>query len=336
MEAEPSRKRRRGAAPGSEPLLLRPERFGGGSTTHTGAPPPGRPLPPSLPAFALLRGRLPPELTAYLAADPCVRALVESSRSDCNPDAVYRGHKARSFHAVGPPGSGRRRHEDLTGFEHDGAHPPAGPRLFAFAAAFREANAKALTALEIALRRGGHLSEDGEDLLPDFEQRVFGSITVQHMVAAAEGAEERGKLVLEYHTDSGASALHLGVSLGGTRRLRLRRLTAPSEQPEVADEGEVAEEELVLRPGDVYLSSPAAFAHTVLRGDGGGEEGRGDEAVAVQLRVALPARAMAALDRPGARMDPELLGCVADALAAGAGGWRLPALGGVKRHVAAA
>ena len=37
-----------------------------GSTTHTGAPPPGRPLPPSLPAFALLRGRLPPELTAYL------------------------------------------------------------------------------------------------------------------------------------------------------------------------------------------------------------------------------------------------------------------------------
>ena len=56
---------------------------------------------------------------------------------------------------------------------------------------------------------------------------------------------------------------------------RLRRRERDEDGPE--ERGE----EVVLRPGEVFLSSPAGFAHTVLRGDGGERESDGDEAVAM-------------------------------------------------------
>ena len=74
---------------------------------------------------------------------------------------------------------------DLTGFDHDGLHPPAGPRLFAFAAAIRDVNRGILQALEERLRGMDLLTTTaattGKDdssgsvtvkLLPDFEDRV--------------------------------------------------------------------------------------------------------------------------------------------------------------------
>ena len=57
--------------------------------------------------------------------------------------------------------------------------------------------------------------------------QVFGSVTVQHFVRpGGANAEDRpDSIALDYHTDSGASVLHLGLSLSrGERRLRLRRI----------------------------------------------------------------------------------------------------------------
>ena len=317
-----------------EGLLLHPETFGAGDTAiHLGAQEPGRPLLPDQQRhpFALLRGGLSPQLLAFLAGDGSVQHLVAAGTEDCSPDAHYRGHKAVTYHAVGDDASCRI---DLTGFDHDGPHPPAGPRLFAFARAFRMANRRGLEALEARLRGAGFLlapavtrpersgqpaaGADGAQLLEDFQSRVFGSVTVQHFVPPTADVARPDGLALDYHTDSGASALHLGVSIAGERRLRLRR----------AARGAVVEEEIVLRAGDVYLSSPCAFAHAVHRGGAAEPPEASAHAVAIQFRIAVPAAALAVLDCPGKRMSGGLLRCIAEALGDATPGlrFRLPDL----------
>eukprot|EP00438_Fugacium_kawagutii_P030827 Skav224361 [mRNA] locus=scaffold5095:31849:32689:+ [translate_table: standard] len=49
--------------------------------------------------FTFLRGCLEPELVTYLLNDSCVRSLVRADVQELCPEA-YRGHKAKSFHAV--------------------------------------------------------------------------------------------------------------------------------------------------------------------------------------------------------------------------------------------
>lgn len=285
---------------------------------HFGGQLPGRPSPSAPRPFSLLRGRLCSELTEFLSGDPVVRLLVNTPRDECHPDARHRGHKAVTYHAVGSTdGQWPHTHVDLTGFDHDGLHPPAGPRLYAFAAAFRHLNRRVLQELETNLRDAGQLKAEASDdmqplqastHLPDFQERVFGSCTVQHFVAAHSTRPDG--LVLDYHVDSGASALHLAISLGGVRRLRLRRVSDASS----SDGGsQTVEEELLMRPGDVYLSSPSAFAHAVHRGDG--REGKPSpknsdakthtretdvrqetEALAIQFRIAVPGTSMSTFE----------------------------------------
>lgn len=91
-------------------------------------------------------------------------------------------HKAVTYHAVGgaPAGAPARcEPAELSGVEGDGLHPPAPPRLFGFAQAFRMANAAALDRLGEALAAAGHGLPAA---LPDWRARVFGSVTVQHLV----------------------------------------------------------------------------------------------------------------------------------------------------------
>ena len=289
---------------------LKPECFGAeGAAVHLGAQPPGRPAFDSPRPFSLLRGRLCSELTEFLAGDPVVRLLVDTPRDACHPDARHRGHKAVTYHAVGSShGEWSNTRVDLTGFDHDGLHTPTGPRLYAFAAALRDANRRALQALEASLRAisaaqaGDDAQEAGTQILPDFQERVFGSCTVQHFVAPLSHRPDG--LVLDYHVDSGASALHLAVSLGGVRRLRLRRL-ADASSP--TDGSAAVEEELLMQPGDVYLSSPSAFAHAVHRG--GVAHAADEDAVAIQFRIAVPASLMPRLEG-----KQELLRVIAGAL----------------------
>ncbi|CAE8741580.1 unnamed protein product, partial [Polarella glacialis] len=120
---------------------------------------------PQIP-FVFLRGELEPALTAHLLLDDSVLAVTEASVHDLNPDAIYRGHKARCFHAI----EGTRPGEEMVmaGFEHGGLHPHASSRLTAFAAAMRSTNARNLARLADAV-------------LLDPE-RLFGCVTVQHLV----------------------------------------------------------------------------------------------------------------------------------------------------------
>ena len=76
------------------------------------------------------------------------------------------------------------------------------------------------------------------------------------------------------------------------------------------------EEELLLSYGDVYISSPSAFAHAVHRGRGGAGDGD-EEAVAVQLRIAVPAAAMHGFEK-----STDLMRVVAESLSGGE--FRLP------------
>eukprot|EP01043_Picozoa_sp_COSAG02_P026633 COSAG02_NODE_1540_length_12016_cov_20.828480_3_plen_394_part_00 len=332
-----------------QPQVLNVECFGTaqGTAVHLGGALPGRPPFGSPRPFSLLRGRLTHELTDFLAADPVVRLLVDTPRDSCHPDARHRGHKAATYHAVGSSCHGRwsKTSVDLTGFDHDGLHPPTGPRLHAFAAAFRHANSHALQTLEANLQgmaaageAGPGAQHAGTQILPSFQERVFGSCTVQHFVAPLDHRPDG--LVLDYHIDSGASALHLAVSLGGVRRLRLRRL---SNAGGLSDEGITVEEELLMQRGDVYLSSPSAFAHAVHRGATTCEQRlvqsqmdltvpsaaeadtmRAADAIAIQFRIAVPAPLMSRFEGNTAllRVIAEAISChEAEGLA-----FRLPCL----------
>ena len=294
----------------SPPPLLRPADFGDSRVRQ--------PFLGSAP-FALLQGRLPRGLRGWLSADASVQGLLRQGLE--NPEAYHRGHKAATFHAVG----GREGEAvELTGVEHDGAHPPAGKRLLAFARAFREANREALSLLELRLREGGHLPAG---VLPDLSERFFGSITVQHLLPPGRDAEPRpAGLVLDWHRDSGASAVHMAVSLSGERVLRVRRHRQPP-SPLDADAAIIVDK-LELRGGDVYLSSPTAFEHAVHR------TSRLGEAVATQFRIAVPKEAMAALERPAVQQPDSggLAACVAECLLASR--LTLPSLEEVKAHLA--
>lgn len=83
---------------------------------------------------------------------------------------------------------------------------------------------------------------------------------------------------------------------------------------------EEREEETKLRPGDVYLSSPAFFRHAV-------RKALGAEAVAVQLRIALSVEHEKWLDgaREGAG-STELTAAAEVMEAFQRPGWRLPSL----------
>ena len=81
------------------------------------------------------------------------------------------------------------------------------------------------------------------------------------------------------HVDGGASIIHLSLSLFGTRKLLFW------------EKDDVEPHVLILREGDVYISSPAAYEHQVLHDDdsASGEEllefgGMGPVKLAIQLR----------------------------------------------------
>ena len=61
--------------------------------------------------------------------------------------------------------------------------------------------------------------------------------------------------VLDWHNDSGASSLHLAVTLAGHRTLKVHRVAGAG--------GAAVEEAVELAAGDCYLTSPSAFAHAV-------------------------------------------------------------------------
>ena len=79
------------------------------------------------------------------------------------------------------------------------------------------------------------------------KDRLFGCIADQIHWGAAAGSPEAGR-----HVDSVNSVLHLAITLRGTRALHFD-----------AAQEHMTSRAIVLPPGSVYLSSPAAFVHSV-------------------------------------------------------------------------
>ena len=138
---------------------------------------------------------------------------------------------------------------------------PAPRAWGAFARAFLRVNAAAVADLAGLIQR--HLSglspeaksnKNAEFLLstPPTEW-LFKYIMIQVM----RPGSRRDKR----HVDGGASLLHLGLSVCGTRTLEFWEVGR--EQPHRATQ----------RDGDVYISSPALFEHQVVHGDGHGDGG---------------------------------------------------------------
>lgn len=139
------------------------------------------------------------------------------------------------------------------------ASRPAPARLMAFREALVMANVGLLQGLEQVLKES--LQNRSAEELQQFgldggrslalTRAIFSFCTMQ--MRWGNLAEE---VVMQRHIDGGPSLLHLSFALHGCRSLH-------TEFVERAEGGKVSSVSVQLRPGDVYLSSPACCIHSV-------------------------------------------------------------------------
>ena len=124
----------------------------------------------------------------------------------------------------------------------------APTELRAFIEAMRRANAPRLVeALRGAAAEGNSDNKLVAKVLQLIEKgRVFADIAVQ--IHAGQAVETRD---VGWHTDGPNSIIHAALSIAGSRALHSRR---HADADPATPEESVAEE---MRPGDVYVSSPA-------------------------------------------------------------------------------
>jgi len=161
------------------------------------------------------------------------------------------------FHALHGEDGGDRHIASMNPRTGCNMQKPAAPReLRAFIEGMRRANTprlvKALSDVAKA-EPGNRLVVKVMRLIE--EGRVFADLAVQiHAGQAVERAD------IGWHTDGPNSILHAALSIAGARALHSRR---HADADPSTMEGEFVEP---MSPGDVYVSSPAAFAHGVSYG----------------------------------------------------------------------
>jgi len=134
----------------------------------------------------------------------------------------------------------------------------APPRVLAFTDAFRKKNESVFGEVLERIERLGQKSHDDDlvALCKHFgaalkEGRHLGIVEVQHRVGPAHNGNP--------HVDGLTSLLHLAVTLGGRRSLRAK--LAPRKD---GGKDQEFEHMVKLTAGDVYVSSPSTFNHTVI------------------------------------------------------------------------
>lgn len=136
---------------------------------------------------------------------------------------------------------------------------PAPRRLMAFRHALVTANAQNLR------RLGKALQAVLRDHCDERERRVFGhhggtSLLLSRSAFAFATLQLRwgatAEATMARHVDGGPSLLHLALSLAGQRTVSCEFISS-------AGDGRVETCDLVLGPGDAYLSSPACCHHSV-------------------------------------------------------------------------
>ncbi|CAK9110433.1 unnamed protein product [Durusdinium trenchii] len=154
-------------------------------------------------------------------------------------------------------------------------------RILAFLEAFRQVSGRAWSRILDGLQS---LSRSDEELELKEIVRIFcKSLREQsHFCGVEAQIWQGGQLVMDSHTDGATSLLHLSLTLGGHRTLRIghfkerhspyrpqdnrRRGRPPGDEVSVWNEAAYAQDELWDIPqstGSVYLTSPFCFEHGV-------------------------------------------------------------------------
>ena len=227
----------------------------------------------------MLRSRLDPGTLALLQNVPDLPRSQEDMKSKYGWDKASRAAKeytnADKIQVMCHAGQGR---ENLQRNGLD-ARAPAPKAWGAFARAFLRVNAAAVDALAALIQR--HLSGLPPKVLSNENAKILLSTPPKEwlfkfiMIQVMRPGMRRDKR----HADGGASLIHLGLSVCGTRAL------------EFWEKGRETPHRAVQRDGNVYISSPALFEHQVAHEDGhdGGDpllqfEDMGPCKVALQLR----------------------------------------------------
>jgi len=144
----------------------------------------------------------------------------------------------------------------------DGSGPVrrAPPRILAFAEAFRQKNAacwsriaQALVKLRAEVSRSDRAFEGLAQIFIDHIQRCGLLGVIEAQASPASGPHS-----MRPHQDGASSLLHLGLTLGGRRRLKSQFTKSA---PSCATSGGWVETNLTA--GSAYLSSPFLFEHAV-------------------------------------------------------------------------
>eukprot|EP00299_Pterocystis_sp_00344_P005857 c17598_g1_i1.p1 GENE.c17598_g1_i1~~c17598_g1_i1.p1 ORF type:complete len:297 (-),score=61.12 c17598_g1_i1:42-932(-) len=205
----------------------------------------------SRPPIAIQQQQLSPELLQYLQDCTPFQAAVDKlaafgfekhiDHPNC-PDHIYYeayfhglwAQRGKSFVSIHPR------------FGYDFPKPPAPDRLVAFVEALRRENEVFLTELSAKLPSDSFLKKcmDAGNVFADFSVQIhFGQeISAEHVA---------------WHCDAFNSALHLALSIHGTRALHLK--TSSTNQVKAPLEEEVVWQQA----GNTYLSCPFAFPHAV-------------------------------------------------------------------------
>ena len=229
--------------------------------------------------FAMLRSRLDPGALALLQNVPDLprsqEAMKRKYRWETASPKAKEYTNADKIQVMCHAGQGRKN------LRRDGldARAPAPQAWGAFARAFLRVNAAAVDALAELIQR--HLSGLPPEVLSNENAKILLSTPPKEwlfkfiMIQVMRPGMRRDKR----HADGGASLIHLGLSVCGTRAL------------EFWEKGRETPHRAVQRGGDVYISSPALFEHQVAHEDGhdGGDpllqfEDMGPCKVALQLR----------------------------------------------------
>lgn len=157
------------------------------------------------------------------------------------PDLPEHVYFEASFHTL------PAQHAVVSAHPRDGRDylKPAAPLpLRAFAEAVRRSNKSTLAAMAVAAPAGslvrGALERGG----------AFGDVAIQVHLGDAVAPEQ-----VSWHIDAPNSAVHMAVSLLGSRTLHMK-----VRRPDAYDAAVLSE---VQRPGDVYVGNPVSYCHGV-------------------------------------------------------------------------
>lgn len=178
----------------------------------------------------------------------------------------------------------------------------APPRVLAFVEAFRQANSPCWHRVAQVLDDLGREAEEKEEWELVHLVGIFrrGLENRAHFGALEAQVWDGGHLIMQSHTDGATAMLHLGLTLGGCRTLRVgkfpeqhspykdqatrRRGKPPGDEVSVWNREAYDNEDLWdvrLDDGSAYLSLPFCFEHGVRY-----ESGTGELVIALQCRFA--------------------------------------------------